>query len=344
MTISAKDLAKKCNVSPATISMVLNHKSGISASTREKIINAAKEYGYDLSKHTLHGEEVHNICFMIYKKSGKVVSDTPFFSELTEGISNACKAEHFNLSIMYIYGEEPVPPQLKALSEKEYHGILLLATEMSPEDFIPFLSIPCPLVVLDCYYEDLPLDTVLINNVQGSYVATLHLAEQGFQKIGYLKSSFRIANFDERADGYFKALRHYGIKKDLNYIPELSPSMEGAYYDMKKLLEQGIPLAEAYFADNDLIAAGAMRALLEMGVSIPEDVSIIGFDDIPICNFLSPSLTTMHVQKHDFGILAVERLQGKIANPLRNQVKLELSTKLISRNSVLKRRIQTGHQ
>lgn len=334
MSISAKELAQILNVSPATISMVLNNKAGISASTREKILNAAKEHGYDLSKHTLHSDETPNICFLIYKKSGKVVADTPFFSDLTEGISNACKAENLNLNIMYLYGEEPVAPQLKVLSEKEYHGILLLATEMNRTDFAPFLSLSCPLVVLDCYYEDLPLDTVLINNVQGSYVATAHLADQGFQKIGYLKSSFRIANFDERADGYFKALRHYHVKKDLNYIPELSPSMEGAYADMKQLLEKGLPLPDAYFADNDLIAAGAMRALQEAGISVPEDVSIIGFDDIPICSFLAPALSTMHVQKHDFGILAVRQIQSKIASPLRNPVKLELSTKLIVRDSV----------
>lgn len=334
MAISAKELAQKLNVSPATISMVLNNKSGISPATRNKILSAAKEYGYDLSKHAPRTEEMRNICFLIYRKSGKVVSDTPFFSDLTEGISNACKAENLNLSITYIYGEEPVSPQLKALSEKEYHGILLLATEMSRADFAPFLSLSCPVVVLDCYYEDLPLDTVLINNVQGSYVATSHLAERSFKKIGYLKSSFRIANFDERADGYFKALRYYRIKKDLNYILELSPSMEGAYYDMKELLDRGIPLADAYFADNDLIAAGAMRALQEKGICVPKEVSIVGFDDIPICSFLSPALSTMHVQKHDFGILAVNQLQSRIDNPLRNPIKLELSTKLISRESV----------
>lgn len=334
MSISAKELAKKLNVSPATISMVLNNKAGISSSTREMILSAAAEYGYDLTRHASHIEEIYNICFLIYRKSGKVVSDTPFFSDLTEGISNACKAENLNLSIMYIYGGEPVAPQLKTLLEKEYHGILLLATEMSQEDFAPFLKLTCPLVVLDCYYENLPLDTVLINNVQGAYVATTYLAESGFKKIGYLKSSFRIANFDERADGYYKALRHFQIKKDSAFALALAPSMEGAYYDMKELLDQNIPLADAYFADNDLIAAGAMRALQEAGIRVPEDVSIIGFDDIPICNFLSPALSTMHVQKHDFGILAVDQIQSKIANPLRNPVKLELSTKLVARSSV----------
>ena len=112
--------------------------------------------------------------------------------------------------------------------------------------------------------------------------------------------------------------------------------MEGAYRDMKRLLEQKLPLAEAYFADNDLIAAGAMRALSETGARIPEDVSIIGFDDISLCNFLSPSLSTMRVEKLDFGTLAVKQLLNRIQNPSQSLVKIELSTQLIARDSVRK--------
>lgn len=334
MAISAKELAQKLNVSTATISMVLNHKSGISTATREKILAGAKEYGFDLSKYYAHAEEPRNICFINYKKSGKVVTDTPFFSELTEGISSACKANNINLSISYIYGTEPVKPQLKAITDKEYSGVLLLATEMEEADFTPFLSLPYPLVALDCYYDTLQLDTVLINNIQGAYLATSHLAAQGFRRIGYLKSSLRIANFEERADGYYKALRHHQLEKNSAYVIELTPSMEGAYLDMKSQLANGPALAEAYFADNDLIASGAMRAFQEAGLCIPEDISIIGFDDMPICSFLSPALSTMRVQKHDLGVLAIEQLLNKLNNPTRPPVKLELASSLVSRASV----------
>lgn len=334
MSISAKELAQKLNVSAATISMVLNHKSGISDATREKVLTGAKECGYDLSKYYLYAEEPQNICFLNYKKSGKVVTDTPFFSELTEGISSACKANNINLSINYVYGTEPVGPQLKSLSDKSYSGILLLGTEMEKDDFTPFLSLSCPLVVLDCYYDDLQLDTILINNLQGAYIATSHLAKRGFRKIGYLKSSLRIANFDERADGYYKALRYHQIKKNMDYVLELAPSMEGAYIDMKEHLSKNVPLAQAYFADNDLIAAGAIRAFQEAGIRIPEDVSLIGFDDIPICSFLTPPLSTMRVQKQDLGVLAIEQLLNKLNNPSRTPIKIELSSELTERESV----------
>lgn len=335
MSISAKELAQKLNVSAATVSMVLNHKSGISTVTKEKILSGAKEYGFDLSRYYSYAESPQNICFINYKKTGKVVTDTPFFSELTEGISSACKANNINLSINYIYGTQPVIPQLQFLDSQECSGILLLATEMEREDFVPFLSLPYPLMILDCYYDDLQLDTVLINNIQGAFLATTHLAHQGFQKIGYLKSSQRIANFDERADGYYKALRCSNIKKNSDYVLSLAPTMEGAYTDMQNYLSQNTPLPEAYFADNDLIAAGVMRALQEAGIRIPQDVSIIGFDDIPICSFFTPALSTMSVQKHDLGVIAIEQLLNKLNTPSQTPIKLELSTRLVCRNSVL---------
>lgn len=336
MSISAKELAQKLNVSAATISMVLNHKGGISPATVEKVLEGAREYGYDLSKYYLYNELTRNICFLNYKKSGLVVRDTPFFAEIAEGISNACKSKGINLSIDYIYGTAPIEPQLRDLSNTEFSGIILLGTEMEPEDFEPFKEIPCPIIVLDCYYDDIPFDTVLINNIQGAYNATGYLAKQGFTKIGYLKSSVRIANFNERADGYYKALRHYNIKKNPDYVLELSPSMEGAYADMKTQLATHIPLAEAYFVDNDGIASGAMKALQEAGVRIPEDVSLVGFDDIPICSFLNPPLTTMHVYKHEIGALAIDQLLNKINSSSRTPIKLQLTATLVERESVKK--------
>lgn len=336
MSISAKELAQKLNISAATVSMVLNRKGGISPATQQKVLNAAREYGYDLSKYYLYEEETRSICFLNYKKNGKVVTDSPFFAEIAEGISNACKAKGISLNIDYIYGSDPIAPQLKTLSGADFSGLILLGTEMEPMDFEPFLSVPCPIIVLDCYYDDIPFDTVLINNIQGAYNATGYLAKQGFTKIGYLKSSVRIANFDERADGYYKALRNYDIKKNQTFVHELSPSLEGAYADMKALLAGNISLAEAYFADNDWIAAGAMRALLEAGICIPEDVSIIGFDDVPICSFLAPPLTTMHVYKHELGALALEQLLNKMNSTSRTPIKSELSATLVERASVKK--------
>lgn len=334
MGISAKELASLINVSEATISMVINHKSGISEATIDKVIEGARKYDYDLSKYYMYSTELQTICFLTYKKNGEVVTDSPFFAEMTEGISSVCKARNISLSLEYIYADQPIAEQIKVIEDKKYSGIIVLATEMNHEDFIPFTSVTTPMVMLDSYSDLVSLDYVLINNLQGAYLATKHLAENGFKEIGYLKSTVRIPNFKERAEGYHRALRHNKIKANDDLIIDLTPSLEGAYNDMKKYLAKKPKLAKAYFADNDWIAAGAMRALLEAGYKIPEDISLIGFDDVPICGFLSTPLTTMHVYKFELGALAVEQLINKMNSVSKVPFRYELLPTLTLRNSV----------
>lgn len=334
MSISAKELAQKLNISAATVSMVLNRKPGISEKTRNIVIEAAKVYGYDFSKKWDLSEEKGNIQYVIYKKHGTVVGDTPFFSQVTEGIEQACKAEGYELQINYFYENQDINAQIQALSEKNCQGILLLGTEMDVDYFPPFSKLKVPTVILDTYFEELNCDSVLINNVQGAYRATNYLIEKGMTEVGYLRSSYPIGNFAERADGYYKALRHHHLPTSHPFVHDLTPSMEGAYLDMIHILQEKPAMAQAYFADNDLIAAGAMRALKEFGFRIPEDISIIGFDDMPICDFLDPPLTTMEVPKKRLGELAMKQLVQKISKEPKLTVKIEVSVKLHERKSV----------
>lgn len=334
MSITAKELAKKLNISAATVSMVLNQKPGISEKTRNLVMEAAKENGYDFSKRGDGTEEKGSILYVIYKKHGTVVTDTPFFSRLTEGIEQSCKAKGYELQITYVHENKDIGTQVQELSDKNCQGILLLGTEMSVEYFEPFSRLKIPMVVLDTYFEELNCDSVLINNVQGAYLATNYLIEKGIEDIGYLRSSYSIGNFDERADGYYKALRHHNRPTGHPFVHRLTPSMEGAYADMTEVLLEKTPVAHAYFADNDLIAAGAMRAFKEHGYRVPEDISIIGFDDTPICDFLEPPLTTMSVPKKRLGELAVLRLIQKIGGETTVTIKTEVSVKLHERKSV----------
>lgn len=334
MSISAKELAKRLNISAATVSMVLNKKPGISEKTRNLVIEAAKEYGYDFSRKWDPHEEKGTIQYVIYKKDGTVVGDTPFFSQVTEGIDQACKDEGYELQVTYFYENQNINAQIESLSEKNCQGILLLGTEMEVNCFQPFTKLKVPLVVLDTYFEELNCDSVLINNVQGAYRATNYLIEKGMTSIGYLRSSYPIGNFAERADGYYKALRHHNLPTGHPYVHYLTPSMEGAYTDMLEVLKNNPPTAQAYFADNDLIAAGAIRAFKEFGFAIPEDISIIGFDDMPICDFLEPPLTTMEVPKKRMGQLAVRQLVQKILHNSKTTIKIEVSVKLRQRKSV----------
>lgn len=339
MAITAKELAAALGLSEAAVSMALHNKPGVSAQTRRKVMESAKEKGYDFSK--IKEEEVPvitngTIFFLIYRKHGAVVADTPFFSQLSEGIDAGCKKCHFHLNVYYLYEDQGIEAQLENIIRLGCKGIVLLGTEMKEDDFSPFRHLSVPLVMLDNYIDTIDTDCVLINNIQGASAATNYLISRIKSQPGYLRSSYEINNFAERADGFYKAIRQNGMSTSATIVHQLAPSMEGAYADMLALLARGEKPAKCYFADNDLIAAGAMRAFKDNGYRIPEDISIIGFDNMPLSSYVEPALTTIHVPKQYMGEMAVLRLAYAIenSNSKRSYIKMEISTTLVKRGTV----------
>lgn len=335
MSITAKELAKILNLSEAAVSMALRNKQGVSTKTRRMVLETADKYGYDFSKSTKSKIHSRHITFVIFKRQGAVVGETPFFSELTEGIENTCAEEKYKLQTTYIHKvKNEVQKRVDEITYSDCAGIILLGTEMQLEDFVPFANLRVPIVLLDVYFDSIARDCVLINNVQGAFTATNYLISRTQKQPGYLRSSYHIENFAERAEGFYKAVRQHGMSASKSIVHRLTPSVEGAFADMMEILEQGEELAPCYFADNDWIAIGAMKAFRRKGIQIPEDIAVIGFDDIPMASFLEPSLTTIHVPKKYMGEIAVKRLFEIIGASNSSPVKIEISTKLKKRRSV----------
>ena len=335
MAITAKDLAQMLDLSESAISLALNNRPGVSTATRKRVIEAAKANGYDFSRlgFTKPSQVQGSIYFVVYKKHGAVVTDTPFFSEVSEGVDLTCKRLSYYLNIQYLHEEDDIEALLADWGRIGCRGIILLGTEMQARDLDPFLGTDIPLVLLDNYFEELCVNSVLINNIQGAYIATDYLIRKRKTQPGYLHSSYSINNFEERADGFYKAIRKHGMCTSRSVVHRLTPSVEGAYADMKELLSQNEPLANCYFADNDLIAAGAARAFKEAGYRIPQDIAIVGFDNMPISTYIEPPLTTIHVPKQYMGQAAVQRLHELITVPDSFPVKLEICTSLKKRKS-----------
>ena len=332
MAPTAKDLAKVLNISASTVSMVLNNRPGISEKTKQRVLAEADRIGLKVPSRNKSSNISPFIHFVIYKKHGKVVSDTPFFAQLFEGIDSETKKHDFNLQVTYFYENKNIDEQLNNIKSAESAGMLILATEMDADDMDIFSSIDLPIVVLDAYFEHRHHDTVVINNVQGAFNATSYLLNKGHHEIGYLRSKIRIQNFIEREDGFLKALNAHN---KLKYFFDVEPTTEGAYNDMCAALEKSSSLPTAFFADNDIIAAACMRALREKGYNLPDDVSIIGFDDMtPLCEIIEPPLTTMRVPKRRLGKLAIDRLIADIQHNTAEIIKLEVSTELKERCSV----------
>lgn len=335
MGITAKELAEKLNLSAAAVSMALNNKPGVSTETRRRILNAAEKNDYDFSRHSIRNQGTGSIYFIIYKKHGTIVGNNPFFEELSEGIAAGCKEHKFKMEIRYLYGdEERLEDYLEAIHYSDCIGMILLATEMTIEDLRLFKHLSIPIVLLDSYFETAPYDCIVINNMQGAYLATRHLIKMRHTQPGYLCSAYSISNFGERNFGFFKAIRAHGMAFANSIVHSLPPSIDGAYAEMLEIIKRKEPLASCYFADNDLIAIGVIKALKQSGYQVPEDIAIVGFDNIPASEILEPALSTIHVPKHYMGKMAAKQLFSRILEPSATTLKLEISTTLIRRNSV----------
>lgn len=329
------DIAKLAGVSPGTVSNALNNRKGVSNEKKEKIIKIAEEMGYYRSSSK---DETKVIRFIVFKKHGYVVSDTPFFSALIEGIERECRAEGYEMLVSHIIHKEDNNEEIQEIIKQEQvAGLLLLATEMDEEDLKPFKNLSIPIILLDNYFKGVDFDYILMNNTKGAYQVVKHLIENGHVEIGCLGSSKAINNFNYRYEGFKEAMVEADLGVNNGYELLLEPTLEGAYRDMKEILEnKSLKLPTAYFALNDIIALGAIRAMKEIGIGIPEQISVVGFDDMPFCEISSPRLTTVRVHKQYIGKTAIKRLIQKIAEKDEIKLKIEINTEVVVRDSVKK--------
>ncbi len=335
MKLKSKDIAAMLGVSPATVSLVLNNKPGISEDTRNKVLSILEKNGYDISGLKVSPQDSgKSIQFIVYKKHGKVVSDTPFFSQLIESLNRATRQESFNLVITYINEQtDNIQEVLNSVAQTEPNGLLILATEMTAKDVDLFRSLKLPMLLLDSQFDSQDVDTVCINNSDGVLKAVEHLIALGHTDIGYLHSSIWISNFEKRMLRFQRCMSEHNLPYKEEQVFLLEPTIEGAYGDMQKLISTKKKIPKAFFADNDIIAFSAIRALKDAGYVLPQDISVVGFDDTPYCNLLDPKLTTIRVFKQEMAVAAVERLISRINNPSSCTQKILISTEFVKRES-----------
>lgn len=153
MKITAKELAKKLNLSAAAVSIALNGKPGVSTKTRKLVLEAAEKYGYDFTRISEKKRITGTVYFCIYKKHGAVVGDTPFFSEVSEGIADGCKKAEYRMKITYLYEDGELEREIEEIQFSDCVGMILLGTEMTSEDYKHFSHLPFPVILLDTAME-----------------------------------------------------------------------------------------------------------------------------------------------------------------------------------------------
>ncbi|OUO20878.1 LacI family DNA-binding transcriptional regulator [Collinsella sp. An307] len=330
--VSVREISRATGFSPATVSNALNHKRNVSEETAEKIRAAAKAMGYQ------HPSQLDAITFVLARKTGAIVDESTFHPSVIEGVERQARRHGMGTAFVSLDFSDldAVRPQVAALVSDPSAAIVLLGTELGEEDYALFRDTAARLVVLDGWSDRFDFDAVVMANEGSALRAVRYLTERGHKRIGYLSGDFRIQNFRARERGFFRALDEAGLGFDPLWRIELGTTLERAYEDMKAKLANihQADLPTAFFADNDVLAVGALRALAEAGVRVPEDVSIIGFDDLSIGAFSTPPLSTVHVLKHEVGEIAVRRLVGNVNNPKNYTCKTLVSTYFVERKSV----------
>lgn len=340
MGLKIADIAKLANVSKSAVSIALNGKPGISEETRSKILRIVNESGY-IPRSMVRADQIYPatkiIRFVACTNLGIVTNQfdsLPFFTELIRNIEEQCRGYGFSMvfsSIQYANFDQEVERLEK---EAPSNGIILLGTNLT-EDQISRISKYQPnLVVIDTLYETLNVNFVVMNNFMGAYQAGAYLAALGHRHIGYIQSTSRMFNFNERRRGFLAALRAHGITVEQSNFFDVFPAIVSEDEEFKKeIVKRKNHLPTALFCECDYIAITVVKTLLNAGYQVPEDISIIGFDNISEATVITPELSTIHVDREKMAKAAINMLKEMITDRNTVSSKCIVDTSLITRKS-----------
>ena len=223
---------------------------------------------------------------------------------------------------------------LNEIDYEKYSGMILIGTEMIDDDYNCLKDIPIPFVVVDNAVPNIMCSSISINNYENVYIAISYLKKSGHNRIGYIGSKSETENFRERRTAFELTVKKLNIEFDEDNDYKVTPTLIGSHDDFLEILEKKDLNNTVFFAENDTIALGVIKALKEKKYKIPADVSIIGFDDIAYSSVSSPTLTTVHVQRKGLGKQTVLQLLQLIEENKLLPIKTRVTGRLVQRDSV----------
>ncbi|MBC8265075.1 MAG: LacI family DNA-binding transcriptional regulator [Anaerolineales bacterium] len=324
-----KDVAERAGVSTATVSHVLNETRFVSEELRQRVYQTIEELNYrpDAIARSLRRRKTRNI--------GMIVPDIsyPFLAEVARGVGSAGLELGYNVILCDSDGDlEREAEYIELLQEKKADGIVFVAASESSGHVQALIEQEMPVVVCDRELPGMEVDTVIADNVGSGYQATEHLIELGHRRIGCIAGPQVLEVSTKRVEGYKRALEQHGIPLSEELVVRGNFRSRGGYEAMWELLALDEP-PTAVFACNDLMAIGAICAASQKRLRIPQDVAIVGCDDIALASFTNPSLTTVAQPKHEMGTAAVEMLVERIRDKSRPPTRRLLPTELVLRDS-----------
>lgn len=329
--IQQREIAERAGVSTSTVSRVLNNIPGISAAVQNRVRSAAIDLGY-LSQTEPSATLLRRVGLFTHLAPSASSID-PFHSDILSGIEGECRRIGINLSLTILeghHGDASMVLDQAALQEAD--GLLFLSVD-NEQIIRQVLEQGHRLVVVNAEYPELPVDVFLPDNRLGVRNAIRMLIARGHRRILHF-TSLRRSTFHHRFAAYREALDEAGIPFDPSLVIDAPLAPESARETILARLAAGAPDFTAVFCANDVTAIAMMRGLQEAGLRVPEDVSVVGCDDISMAAYVSPPLTTIRIEREQLGILAVRRLADRAAFPELAPIRVEVATRLIIRQSV----------
>lgn len=319
-----KDIAQYANVAPSTASYVLNNTKNVTPETRERVLRAARHFDYHPNQlaRSLKTRRSHTI--------GIIVPDiaNAFFTEIVQGIEETASREEYSLILCSSSeSQEKEERCLQTLLSREVDGLIILGTGKK----LTYQSIAVPTITVDRNL-DTQYGSVTVDNVKGGFIATDYLLQKYSGEVLMLTSDLLTNTYQERFEGYRQALQKRSLPFREKLILHCPVSYAGGMDAVGAALGKGLSFGSV-FAANDLIALGAIKALLLKGLRVPTDIAVVGYDDIPAAEFTSPSLTTIRQPQKEMGHLAAKILIEKITEKSNQPRHIVLDPALVVRES-----------
>ena len=300
--VTIKDVAKEAGVAISTVSNVLNQVDVVSEEKKQKVLAAVEKLNYipNMNAKFLKSNKKNTIGLFLPSIQGD------FYRMLMQSVHLQCKLKGYLLNI-YISNENTSDEIYSMITSSGVQGAIVLNDRLSAEHINRIALTGMPLVFVDREYTGIRMSSVVINNLEGAILAMEYLIKQGHRRIGYIHG---LDNFDDKAryQAYLNILHKYNLPVDESIILRGYFEEAVAYSEMRILLLKGIEIPDAVFCANDEMAWGCIRALTEAGCRVPEEVCVIGFDDVLLSSYYNPPLTTIHCPVTELGNVSAAEL------------------------------------
>jgi LacI family transcriptional regulator len=330
--VTQRDIADRLGVSVATVSRALNDQPGVSPEVRARILSAAGELNYstDITARGLATSVTQTVAFVVHEANHAAAED-PFYPIIMAGAEAYLSQHNYHILLTTLDDRTMARPQtFPAISQRRVDGLVLAGPEISASFILSMMTAGVPLVLVDNCLSETAVNCVLNDDEGGAYAATHHLVEHGHPRIAFLSGPQEWVSNRERARGYQRAMEEAHLEPSVLYGSETT--IASGEEMMRQALKRW-PELTAVSAVNDSVAIGAIRAAARLGRRTPDDLSVVGFDDISWASMNEPPLSTVHVFKQRMGELAAQRLLDCIQNPDAAAVKTLVSTELVLRGS-----------